>query len=65
MPDGVSGRELSRRLQAEKAHLKVSFTSGRGQEIAGHDFPLHEGENILARQFQAAKLAKALDACLD
>jgi len=65
MPDGVSGRELSRRLQTGKAHLKVSHTSGRSQEIAGHDFPLHEGENFLARQFQAAKLAKVLDARLN
>ena len=65
MPDGVSGRELSQRLQAERPELKVIYTSGYSQEIAGHDFPLREGENFLAKPFQATKLAKVVRARLD
>jgi CheY-like chemotaxis protein len=65
MPDGISGRELSQRLLAEKPDLKVIYTSGYSQEITGHDFPLQEGENFLAKPFQATKLAKVIRARLD
>jgi CheY-like chemotaxis protein len=65
MPDGISGRELSQRLLAEKPDLKVIYTSGYSQEITGHDFPLQEGENFLAKPFQATKLAKVIRVRLD
>ena len=65
MPDGVSGKELAQRLLAEKPSLKVIYTSGYSQDITGEDFPLQEGENFLAKPFQATKLARIVRARLD
>lgn len=65
MPDGVSGKELAQRLLLEQPQLKVIYTSGYSQEIGGSDFPLREGENFLAKPFQATKLAQIVRARLD
>jgi two-component system cell cycle sensor histidine kinase/response regulator CckA len=65
MPDGVSGRDLAQRLIAEKPNLKIIYTSGYSQEVAGDDFPLREGENFLAKPFQAGRLAKVVRDRLD
>ncbi len=65
MPDGLSGRELAARLQADNPALKVIYTSGYSQDIAGADFPLREGENFIAKPFQATKLAELVRTRLD
>jgi two-component system, cell cycle sensor histidine kinase and response regulator CckA len=65
MPDGVSGRELAQQLGEADPTLKVIYTSGYSRDIAGHNFPLHDGVNFLSKPFQAAKLAQAIRNCLD
>ena len=65
MPDGVNGRELAQRLKEEAPGLKVIYTSGYSQEIAGDDFPLREGENFLAKPFHATMLARVVRERLD
>lgn len=65
MPEGLSGRDLAGRLLAENPQLKVIYTSGYSQEIAGEDFPLREGENFLTKPFQTAQLAKTIRARLE
>ena len=65
MPDGISGRDLAQRLLAEAPGLQVIYMSGYSQDIAGQDFPLREGENFLAKPFQAAELARMIRARLD
>lgn len=65
MPDGLSGRDLAARLLTEQPGLKVIYTSGYSQDIGGPDFPLREGENFLAKPFQAIKLAEIVRARLD
>ena len=65
MPDGMNGRELAARLLQEAPQLKVIYTSGYSAEVAGPDFPLHEGGNYLAKPFQAAALAHTVRRRLD
>jgi CheY-like chemotaxis protein len=65
MPDGMSGRELAQRLQAEKPALRIVYTSGYSPDIAGRDFPLQEGLNFLPKPYGPGKLAQIVRACLD
>ena len=51
MPNGINGRELARKLRAEKDDLKVFFTSGYSAELAAKDSLLAEGHNFLAKPF--------------
>ena len=65
MPDGMSGKDLALRLQAQEPKLKVIYTSGYSADIAGPDFPLREGDNFLAKPFHASALAQIIRARLD
>lgn len=65
MPDGMTGKELATQLVAQDPKLKVIYTSGYSREIAGKDFPLHDGVNFLSKPFQAAKLAETVRNILD
>jgi len=65
MPDGMTGRELAERLQAEKPGLRVLYTSGYSAEVVGEDFVLTEGLNFLQKPYHARKLAEAVRRCLD
>jgi len=65
MPDGMTGKELAAQLTAQNQALKVIYTSGYSQEIAGKDFPLRDGINFLSKPFQAAKLAQTVRNILD
>ncbi len=67
MPDGVSGWELARRLQASKPLLKVVYMSGynssmtamkSGAAIAGRSL-------FLQKPFKPKKLAEVVRACLE
>jgi len=60
MPDGMSGKELGRRLLQDNKRLKVIYMSGYSPEIAGDDFPLEEGVNFLPKPFPATKLAQII-----
>lgn len=65
MPDGMTGRELAEKLQAEKPALKVIFTSGYNPDAVGKDFVLLEGLNFLQKPFHPRKLAETVRDCLD
>lgn len=65
MPKGMSGRELSARLLAEKPALKIIFTSGYSLEKADHDFVLREGVNFLSKPYPSRKLIQMVRECLD
>ena len=65
MPDGMTGRELAEKLQAEKPALKVIFTSGYDPDVVGKDFVLREGLNFLQKPYHPRKLAKTVRDCLD
>ena len=65
MPEGVSGRQLAERLQAEKASLKVVYMSGYPGEVAGRGLELREGANFLEKPFIPAKLAQTVRDALD
>ena len=65
MPDGMTGRELADRLQAEKPSLKVVFCSGYSTEMVGHDSILQEGINFLQKPYTPQKLAQIVRDRLD
>ena len=60
MPDGMTGRDLAEKVQAEKPSLKVIYTSGYSSDIVGRDFVLREGLNYLQKPFVPQKLARAV-----
>jgi two-component system cell cycle sensor histidine kinase/response regulator CckA len=65
MPDGMTGRDLAEKIQAEKPSLKAIYTSGYSSDIVGRDFVLREGLNYLQKPFVPPKLARAVRKCLD
>jgi signal transduction histidine kinase len=65
MPDGMSGRQLAERLQAEAPDLKVIYTSGYSPGMAGKDIALLEGFNFLAKPYPPSRLANVVRDCLD
>jgi two-component system, cell cycle sensor histidine kinase and response regulator CckA len=60
----MSGRELAQRLLAEKADLKVNYSSGYSADVICKDSLLVEGVNFLQKPYQAAQLAKAVQDCI-
>jgi len=65
MPEGMSGRQLAERLQAEDPGLKVIYTSGYSPGMAGKDIALLEGFNFLAKPYPPSRLANVVRECLD
>ncbi|MGA2175980.1 MAG: ATP-binding protein [Verrucomicrobiota bacterium] len=65
MPEGMSGRQLAERLQAERPGLKVIYTSGYSPGMAGKDIALLEGFNFLAKPYPPSRLAQVVRECLD
>jgi two-component system cell cycle sensor histidine kinase/response regulator CckA len=65
MPEGMSGRQLAERLQAEDPELKVIYTSGYSPGMAGKDIALLEGFNFLAKPYPPSRLAQVVRDCLD
>jgi two-component system, cell cycle sensor histidine kinase and response regulator CckA len=65
MPEGVSGRQLAERLQADDPGLKVIYTSGYSPGMAGKDIALLEGFNFLAKPYPPSRLALVVRECLD
>ncbi len=62
MPDGMTGLELAKVLQAERPELPVIFTSGYPADIMGADFV---EVNFLRKPFTAQKLAESVRNSLD
>lgn len=65
MPEGISGRELADMLKQKKEGLRIIYSSGYSQEIAGHDLTLQEGFNFLQKPYHPLKLAETVRDCLD
>jgi two-component system cell cycle sensor histidine kinase/response regulator CckA len=65
MPEGISGRQLAERLQAQDPGLKVIYTSGYSPGMAGKDIALLEGFNFLAKPYPPSRLALVVRECLD
>ena len=60
MPDGVTGYDLARQLQADKPELKVIYTSGYTGDFNGKRSQLVEGVNFLQKPFVPDRLAAIL-----
>lgn len=65
MPEGISGRDLAKELQAQKNNLKVIYTSGYSVEILEKDFAMQGGSRFLPKPYQPQKLAQTIRDCLD
>jgi two-component system, cell cycle sensor histidine kinase and response regulator CckA len=65
MPEGMTGRELAERLQAEKPGIKVLYSSGYSPDVIGGCFKLPENSFFLAKPYHPPKLAQAVRECLD
>jgi len=60
LPDGMSGQELAKILQAERPGLKVIYTSGYDTERLAGDLPPAEGAVFIQKPFHARKLAETV-----
>ena len=60
MPDGISGRELARRLRREAPGLKVLFTSGYSSELVAGEASWGAEFNFLPKPFSPARLVAAV-----
>lgn len=65
MPEGMTGRDLAERLQAEKPDIKVLYSSGYSPDVVGGYFKLPENSFFLAKPYHPPKLAHAVRECLD
>ena len=65
MPGGMNGRELAEKLWAERAEIKVIFTSGYSADIVGKDFKLDPELNFLQKPYHPQTLALTVRRCLD
>ncbi len=65
MPEGVNGRELAARLQAERPRLKVIYTSGYSGDVAGRELSLREGVNFLQKPYSRQQLLETVRRALD
>jgi DNA-binding NtrC family response regulator len=60
LPDGMSGRELAKILQAEKPDLKVIYTSGYDTARLAGDLPPAQGAAFIQKPFHARALAETV-----
>jgi CheY-like chemotaxis protein len=65
MPNGVKGNILADRLQAQKADLKVIFSSGYSSDFATGATPLDARFIFLQKPYKPEVLVRAVRACLD
>ncbi len=65
MPNGIKGNVLAGRLQAEKAGLKVIFSSGYTSDFGTEANPLPPGCIFLEKPYKPEVLVKAVRDCLD
>jgi PAS domain S-box-containing protein len=63
MPNGVSGRELSERLLAERASLPVIYTSGYSIDMTAPGFCESDQMLFLPKPYQAQQLVDAVRRC--
>jgi len=65
MPAGVSGLELAGQLQGQRPGLKVIFTSGYSEDIAGRELKLQAGQKFIQKPCPPNDLLEAVRASLD
>jgi CheY-like chemotaxis protein len=65
MPNGLKGNVLADQLQAQKADLKVIFSSGYSSEFATESSPLAERFSFLEKPYKPEVLVRAVRECLD
>jgi CheY-like chemotaxis protein len=65
MPEGMTGLELTERLQALKPGLKAIISSGYSAEIAQAGVPNKAGLVYLPKPYETRTLAEAIRRCLD
>ncbi len=65
MPDGMNGFELATRLRAQKADLKIVFTSGYSPEVLIAQHPQPEGALFLPKPYSLADLSRIVRTGLD
>ena len=65
MPDGLTGRELAKKMETGESGLRVIYTSGYSPEMRETAFVFREGTNFLQKPYDPHKLAKAVRDCLD
>jgi PAS domain S-box-containing protein len=65
MPDGMSGRQLSDQLRAERPDLKVVYTSGYSPEAVGQGRALPPNTRFLQKPFDPFRLSETLRSLLD
>jgi PAS domain S-box-containing protein len=65
MPENMNGRELAEKLWADRADLRVIFSSGYSADIVGKDFKLEPDLNYLQKPYQPQTLVLAVRRCLD
>jgi CheY-like chemotaxis protein len=65
MPDGLTGRDLAARLEAQKKGLKVIFMSGYSLELVSQQGFLSEGIFFLQKPYSPDQLARMIRDCLD
>jgi CheY-like chemotaxis protein len=65
MPGNVTGRELARRLTADRPQLKVIYTSGYSPDLFDGSLRLEEGVNYLPKPYNSAMLAEILRGALE
>jgi FixJ family two-component response regulator len=64
MPDGVSGWELAKRLQSDKAGLSVIYTSGYSPDFVDEDGRFLEGRVFLQKPYNPETLVDKIRACI-
>ena len=65
MPGGLNGRDLARRLRADRPQLKVIYTSGYSAELAGRELNPGPGEAFLQKPSAPELLLETVRRCLD
>ncbi|HMP89865.1 MAG TPA: PAS domain S-box protein [Kiritimatiellia bacterium] len=65
MPGGVNGFELARHLDKTIQDIKVLFTSGYSEDLAGRELELEKQHYFLAKPYGARELLHTVRKCLD
>ena len=56
MLEGISGRELADRIRVIDPRLRVIFTRGFSEEIAGREMQLKAGQNFIPKPASAKQM---------
>ncbi len=65
LPEGISGRQLAKKLQECKPELKVVLTSGYSAEIAGTELVPQPGQVFVQKPCSGYQILEAVRTCLD